>query len=686
MKGEHPSRDPAQLPLTVLEGVGQVRAQRLARLGLVSVRDLLFLAPRRLERVGARTSAARAGVELGQAVSVCGRLRSLRLFRAGPRRSVFALEIADDSGALRALFFNQPWLFERLRALAAAGKTVELSGRVGRAKGGPALLAPRLCEAPAADSEERLLPVYPLTAGIGQGFLRRLGALASRSFAPVLEEPLSAAELGRLGLPGLPEAVLEVHAPASSAAFARARRRLALERLLALQARLSRAEVRIREARARPVVLSSAARAELLGRLPFSPTEGQRRVLGEIFDDLGRSQPMRRLLQGEVGAGKTLVALAACAAVASSGGQAALLAPTEILCEQHFVGLGPWFERFGLRTVLLTGSQRPRERRAAAAELAGGRAHLALGTHALLASSLDFRRLDLVVIDEQQRFGVAQKRALLEKGEDVHALLMTATPIPRTLALCFYGDLGVSLLPERPPGRSAVETRVLAEDARGELLAFLGERARAGERIFWVCPRILAAEDDAGSESAEEANSAERAHARLAAGPLARHGIERVHGRIPAAERAAAIERFRRGTALFLVGTSMIEVGVDVPEATVMVIEGAERFGLAQLHQLRGRVGRSARPSWCFLLGDPAALERLRFLERCADGFAIAEEDLRRRGMGDLAGARQAGENAEGLLAPEVDLELVQYAREAVRREPALARHYARAEARAELV
>jgi ATP-dependent DNA helicase RecG len=393
---------------------------------------------------------------------------------------------------------------------------------------------------------------------------------------------------------------------------------------------------------------------------------------------------MRRLLQGEVGAGKTLVALAACAAVARAGGQAALLAPTELLCEQHAFGLAHALEGFGVRAALLTGSLRARERRLALEELASGRAGLAIGTHALFSPAVRFARLDLVVVDEQQRFGVAQKRALLEKGRDVHALLMTATPIPRTLALCFYGDLDTSLLGERPPGRGPLATRVVAEEGRAELVAFVAQRAEAGERVFWVCPRIEpdapgepdVLDEDEGESRAETA-SAEAAFAALRAGPLAAFGVELLHGRVPAARRAQHVERFRSGASRVLVATSMVEVGVDVPEATVMIIEGAERFGLAQLHQLRGRVGRSPRPSWCFLVaGESSAEERLRFLERCGDGFAIAEEDLRRRGMGDLAGLRQAGENLEGLADPDLDFERVRRARELVRRDPALLRHY----------
>jgi ATP-dependent DNA helicase RecG len=665
----------------VLSGVGPARAAQLERLGVTSVRALLALVPRRLELAGerrtTRTACAGAGELGGEAgeIGVLGTLRGLRLFRSGRRRSVLALDLVDEEGRLRALFFNQPWLFERLRALAAAGKRVELVGRIGATREGPALLAPRLEEDPPATSVPHLVPVYPTTEGLGQEFLRRLMADALARFGEQVQESLPAAVLDPLALPPLGAAVRALHAPGSRAEFLAARRRAVFEGLLGLQARLAHARERAAATRARGLRLDEPARELLLASLPFAPTAGQRRVLAEILDDLARPHPMRRLLQGEVGSGKTLVALAACAAVARAGGQAALLVPTEILAEQHFLGLAPALERFDLRAVLLTGSQGTAARRAAEAQLAEGRAGLAVGTHALLSPGVTFARLDLLVIDEQQRFGVAQKRTLLEKGPEVHALLMTATPIPRTLALCYHGDLETSLLAERPGGRGTIATRVVGESEREEVLRFVAERVAAGERAFWVCPRI-AADAPAGpeAESRAESASAEQAFARLAESALASGGIELLHGGLPTERRARASERFRRGAARVLVATSMVEVGVDVPEATVMVIEGAERFGLAQLHQLRGRVGRSHRPSWCFLFGAGEGRARLGFLEQCDDGFRVAEEDLRLRGMGDLAGLRQAGENLEGLA--EVELELVLAARDLVRADPELRARY----------
>jgi len=678
------TEDPGAAPLTALEGVGPARAARLGALGLTSVRDLLCLLPRRLERTGARSDTRTAAGLAGEEVALVGTLRGLRLFRAGWRRSVLSLDLVDEAGALRALFFNQPWLFERLRALAAAGTRVELIGRVGSTKQGPALLAPKLVEEPPATRVSELVPVYPAVEGLGQELLRRLLADGLARFgAP--REPLPSAVLRALALPSLEAAVRVLHVPPDEEHFRQARRRLVFERLLELQARLLEGHARDEQRRARVVELDGPTRAALLGALPFTPTAGQQRVLQEILADLARARPMRRLLQGEVGSGKTLVALAACAAVARAGGQAALMAPTELLAEQHQLGLAPHLARLGLEAALVTGSLTAPARRRAVAALSEGRAALAIGTHALFSPDVRFARLDLVVIDEQQRFGVAQKRALLEKGADVHALLMTATPIPRTLALCFYGDLETSLLAERPPGRAEVVTQVVPSDGRAALLAFLVERARAGERIYWVCPRIDDEVED-GRESKDQVASATRALQELARGPLAPFGLEPLHGRLRPEQRARAIERFRQGAAQVLVGTSIVEVGVDVPEATAIVIEGAERFGLAQLHQLRGRVGRSSRPSTCFLVATGGDGERLAFLARSSSGFEIAEEDLRRRGMGDLAGLRQAGENLEGLCDEDLEHELVRAARELVRTDATLARHYLGAAARAALV
>jgi len=387
---------------------------------------------------------------------------------------------------------------------------------------------------------------------------------------------------------------------------------------------------------------------------------------------------MRRLLQGDVGSGKTVLALYAALAVVESDGQAAVMAPTEVLAEQHFYGSRGVLREAGVEAALLTAATPRDERRYELERLARGELNVVFGTHALFSKDVQFSRLDLAVIDEQHRFGVGQREKLMEKGADVHQLLMTATPIPRTLALTVYGDLDVSTLQEAPPGRGRVSTRWVKGGEVKKLSGFLAERLEQGEQVYWVCPRIGDLEGaDAGSPETGATAAAERRYVQACESDLASYGVELVHGRLPAEERGHRLDRFRRGEIGLLIATTVVEVGVDVPDATVMVIENAERLGLAQLHQLRGRVGRGPKDSWCFLVGDEAARERFELLERTRDGFEIAEQDLAARGMGDLAGVRQAGVNLEGLTDPERDLDLVLAAREVIRTRPDIAELYA---------
>ncbi len=670
------SKELAQ-PLTVLDGVGPVRARRLAQLGLHSLRDVLVLVPRGLERQGACVSVEEARAALGRDVSVVGKLSAPRIFRRG-RRTTVSVDVCDDTGKIRAHFFGQGWMFKRLKELAVERVEVELYGRVGETPQGPALTAPRIA------TDEKPLPtpgttspIYALTEGVGLDFLRGLTRRVAEEFAGRIRDPLPADALAPFELPELGRALAELHAPASEESFLLARRRLSLEKLLIMQAALERSRARTARGSARAIALKGSELRARVDALPHSPTEAQRGALRDIARDLARTRPMRRLLQGDVGSGKTLVALGAVSFATASGGQAAFLVPTEILAEQHFLSLGPALERAGIRAVLLTGSLAGPERRRVLAELASGAAQLVVGTHALVSTQVRFASLDLAIVDEQQRFGVELKRSLLAKGRDVHTLLLTATPIPRTLALAVYGDLDVSVLDHKPRGRGVLKTHFVEAEKRARMLGFVRERLDAGELVFWVCPRISSDDADGGDEDAPSIAAAEDAYRALSTGPLGRHGAELLHGRMPADERSACIARFRNGDARLLVSTSIVEVGVDVEDATVMVIEGAERFGLAQLHQLRGRVGRGARPSWCFLLGSPAAEERLRVLEDESDGFRIAEEDLRQRGMGDLAGLRQAGKNVEGLDDPVTDLELILHARELVQRDAELCARYA---------
>jgi len=648
--------------LTELAGVGPVRAQRLASLGVHSIRDLLLFAPRRLVSWEERSTVAEALERVGERVRVAGSVERVRFSRFGRRRSLVRVRVSDGTAALDALFFNQPWLRDSL----AVGREVELCGKVAEARGGVALVSPRTGSdgrpLPAPGSFE---PEYPTVRGLGQDFLRELFRGAAARFGARLVERLPADVLARLGLPGLPQAVGEVHAPRDPERFVAARRRLRLEHMLPVQARLHRRHLGASAEAARPIVLAARAHEELLARYPYRLTAGQLEVARELRADLAGARPMRRLLMGDVGSGKTAVALYSAMAVAHAGGQVAFMAPTELLAEQHFDGLRELLARAGLRAVLLTGSLSAPERRGVLAGLRTGEAGIAFGTHALFSPDVRYASLDLAIIDEQHRFGVGQRAALAGKGDAAHLLLMTATPIPRTLALSLYGDVEVSQLRESPPGRGELTTRWVRGAKLDELPAFLARRLRAGEQVFWVSPRIGEADEDD-----EQATGAERRFALLAASEVGEFGVELVHGRQEAADRAAKLDAFRRGAARVLVATTVIEVGVDVPAATVMVIESAERLGLAQLHQLRGRVGRGPRPAWCLLLGDAAAAGRFRLLERTRDGFELAEEDLRQRGMGDLVGLRQSGANLEGLAGVFAELDLFEAARELVRERP----------------
>ncbi len=651
-------------PLTVLAGVGPARSERLARLGLQRVRDLLLLVPRRLEDEVEHTPLADLARHLGTEVLVRAEVRRTRFSRFG-KRSTLRVRVADGTGEVDVLVYNQPWLRERF----AAGDAIEVRGRV---VDGPHLQLLRLSTPTRPLLEGVPEPVYPSTDGLSQTFLRDLcrAALeeAAADLTAELRERLSPANLAALDLPDLAAAVRGLHVPRDRGAFERARRRVALEPVLAMQARLRARREGLRGGGAQAVPAAARDPQELLARLPFEATGAQRAALDEVLADLGRDVPMRRLLQGDVGSGKTAVAVLACLAVARAGGQAAFLAPTEILAEQHYHGLRGLLAAAGLSSELLTGSLRAPARRALVARLASGELDLVFGTHALLGGDATYRRLTLAVVDEQHRFGVDQRRRLLEKGAAVHALYLSATPIPRTLALSVYGDLEVSVLREKPPGRGTIATHWIRGARLRRLRAFLAERLEAGERVFWVCARIEG--DDAGAVGAEE--RFERAcRARLDA-----FGAELVHGRMDSELRARRLDRFRAGTSRLLVATTLVEVGVDVPEATVMVVEDAERLGLAQLHQLRGRVGRGTADAWFLMIGKASGAERFRLLESTNDGFDLAEEDLRLRGMGDLAGLRQSGDPSLSAAFDADDVELLLRARELVHADDALYRAY----------
>ncbi|MEM9802490.1 MAG: DEAD/DEAH box helicase, partial [Planctomycetota bacterium] len=549
-------------PVTALRGVGHAKAARLARLGIRSVRDLLLTLPARLlvwpEPASIRTARSRKG----ELVTVEGRVARSVLQRIGGKRSIVRATLADGTGEIDLVFFNQPWMKEQL----AAGTPVVAHGPIVDARGGPAIGTPRLgTDEKPLPPPGTLAPVYAAGDGVSPEALAGWIAEALERFGDRLQEPLPAAFLERVEAPDLREAAFAMHRPTDEASFERARRRFALHPILVLQARVH-ARRRASVGRARAATLSEAKHRDILGRFPFTLTEPQLGAVGDIRDDLARTRPMRRLLQGDVGSGKTAVAAYAAMAACEAGGQVALMAPTEVLASQHAYGLAPLLQSFDLRTALLTGTLPAGERRAVAQRLCEGDLDVVFGTHALFSDDIAFRRLDLAIVDEQHRFGVAQRDRLAAKGRDVHVLLMTATPIPRTLALTVYGDLDVSIVDGAPPGRGEIVTRWARGDDRRRMPRFLMERLDAGEQIYWVVPRI-GAETDA-EESAQRA-SAEARYADLIKRPrFAAAGVELVHGRLATDERATRLDRFRRGEIATLVATTVVEVGVDVANAT----------------------------------------------------------------------------------------------------------------------
>ncbi|MCX7629895.1 MAG: ATP-dependent DNA helicase RecG [Geminicoccaceae bacterium] len=618
-------------PLSELPGVGPVLEAALARLaGRPKPRliDLLFLAPRGWldPRPLAEPGLAPDGATVALAVEIAGPPRG-----GGGRSWRVPVRAGAHPGELVWFHGGGAWLSRRFPVGARRLLVGRITFRGGRfALAHPTVLPESLLASP------RPLPVYPLVRGLSLARLRRVVATALARL-PDLPEWLGPSAAGR---PSFAQALRRLHgsSPVDTPSLEAARRRLALDELVSFQLAFALERRRRAQRPARPTRGDGRLVTAFLSSLPFSPTADQRAAFRAIVADLARPHPTARLLMGDVGSGKTLVAALALLVVAEAGRQGALLAPTELLARQHHATLSRWFAPLGLEPALLVGGEPARARAHALERLASGNATVVVGTHALIEPAVRFADLALAVVDEQHRFGVHQRLALLDKGAGVDLLLLSATPIPRTLRLAGLGALEVSELRTKPPGREPVDTRLVSSRRLDEVVAACGRALARGERIYWICPAI---EDEDGAEGAA-------ARARFEA--LARRFGARVglaHGRQSAKEREAAMRAFARGEIALLVATTVVEVGVDVPEASVIVIERAERFGLAQLHQLRGRVGRGARPATCLLLYDERAgaqaRARLSVLRRTRDGFAIAEADLATRGPGDLLGARQSG-------------------------------------------
>jgi ATP-dependent DNA helicase RecG len=609
-------------------------AKKLARLGIRSRRDLVLHLPHRYED---ETRLTPPGAALpGSAAHLEVPVRRVEIaFR--PRRQ---LVIHCDGLCLRFLNFygSQARQFERA---VQDGLHVRAFGELRAARGAAEMIHPRYrVVAPGEPLPATLTPVYPTTAGLGQATLRKLVQEALES--EPIEDTLPAALRERHALAPLEASVRLLHAPPPGADLAPAWRRVKFDELLAqqLQLRLAYRKRRSRSALALPS--NGPLLRRFLGKLPFRLTRAQSRVMAELLKDLAQPHPMQRLLQGDVGSGKTIVAAIACLAAVDAGAQAAVMAPTEVLAEQHQRKFSAWLAPLGVQIAWLHGALPAAERKRARAAIASGEAGIAIGTQALFQEGVAFARLALVVVDEQHRFGVKQRLELRRKSERAaaHQLMMSATPIPRTLAMTRDADLDVSVIDELPPGRQPVTTRLASAARRGEVLARIRAACAEGQQAYWVCPVIEETEEG-------DLQAALDAYRELTA-ELPGLAVGLVHGRLPAPEKAAAMQAFAAGATQLLVCTTVIEVGVDVPNASLMVIEHAERFGLAQLHQLRGRIGRGARASDCVLLYQAplseAARARLKVIYENTDGFAIAEADLKLRGEGELLGERQSGE------------------------------------------
>ncbi len=661
-------------PVSRLPGIGKSAAERFEKLGVTTAGEAVFLFPRRFNDF----TDVRKINELrpsSQPQTVVGEVFSVAENRFGRWKRRSEAVITDGSGMLKATWWNMPYV---ARAL-PEGSRVVLSGKVREYRGRLQMENP---EFEVFDDETmtagRMVPVYPATSGLGQRTIRRAVKAAVDALATQVNDPIPEAARREGQIPRIAEAIQRYHYPESTAAAEEARQRLALGEFVAVQAAVLMRRAEWQEDNDAPQLSLDAEKDGFLRSLPFGLTRAQQRCIDEIDRDLRGPHPMLRLLQGDVGSGKTVVAFSAMLSAVRSGFQAALMAPTEILAEQHYRSLSrllggeelsplagmfapEWLGR-PLRVLLLTGSLTAGQKQQIRGDAAHGGADIVIGTHALLEAGMEMPRLGLAVVDEQHRFGVLQRAKLRQKGLNPHLLVMTATPIPRTLALTVYGDLEVSTIDEMPPGRKPIKTRWYQPHERDDAYAFIRKHLDAGEQAYIICPLVEESET-------LDVRSAEEEFQHLRNGPLSGYEVALLHGRMAGKMKDDVMSRFGRGETQALVSTSVIEVGIDVPNATVIVIEGAERFGLSQLHQFRGRVGRSQTQSYCLLFSSeedpgPEARERLEAMVETTDGFELAEVDLRMRGEGETWGRLQSGSNTMLRVARLTDREILLRARE----------------------
>ncbi|MBE5772684.1 MAG: ATP-dependent DNA helicase RecG [Clostridiales bacterium] len=624
------------ISLSTIKGIGPARLKAFEAAGIRTVRELVMNLPREYRDLSATTplSALKPGDTACVRVRVAGQVSEQR----ARRLLITRVYVTDDTDTIPVIWYNQPWLKKQMEP----GRELLLYGKAEIKKGYISLISPTI------EQEQGLIPVYRAIQGIPAKALRQSVEAALKMCEGQWPDELPESIRRRHGLCERNFAMRNAHFPDSHEALIQARRRIAFEELLLYQIAL--ALYRNTGKKGIKFDYPEDTLEKFWKSLPFAPTNAQRRVLEEVSKDLVSDRAMARMVQGDVGSGKTAIAFAAIALAKAAGYQAALMAPTEVLARQHYEGAKQLLEPLGCRVGLLTGSLTAKQHRLAHEAIREGEWDVAIGTHALITEGVEYKNLGLVITDEQHRFGVRQRSMLSEKGDAPNVLVMSATPIPRTLSLILYGDLDISIVDELPPGRTPVATRIVPESRREGMYGFLRDEVKKGRQAYFVCPLVEESE-------AVDASPAEVVYEDLRTKHLPDLRVELVHGRMKAQDKDAVLEKFHKGEADILVSTTVIEVGVNVPNATVMVIENAERFGLAQLHQLRGRVGRGSHESWCFLMSEPNP--RLKFLTSTNDGFKIAQKDMELRGPGELFGTRQSGALTAGIDMLASDTEML---------------------------
>ncbi len=624
---------PQETDIRLLKGIGDGKAKRLLRLGVFTVWDLLTCFPVRFE--DRRTVRKIFDLEHDSFATVNGIVVtpvSEHYVRKG--LTYYKLQIRDDTGIATCIFFNNPYLKNYLKK----GYEYSFYGKINIRGNVREILAPEFEPSSQSQCTKCIVPIYPLTSGITQKFLRKTIADCYRDYEKYFRDSIPPEILKEYSLCSIEFAIKNIHFPADSKALEIAKKRLVFEEFFILQTALRK--MKENGSKERGIALESTDISSFKTALPFTLTDAQKTVIDEILHDLSSGSVMNRLVQGDVGSGKTIVAASALYACTKNGYQAAMMAPTEVLARQHYNDLSPLLSQFGIKSALLTGSTSAKNKREIYEKLENGEIDVAFGTHALITDKVLFKSLALAITDEQHRFGVRQRMMLSSKGKSVHTLVMTATPIPRTLALIVYGDMDISVIDTLPPGRQVIDTYCVGEDMRKRIYAFIRKEIEKGNRAYIVCPAVEENEEMPLKSVTEHFDELSKN-----VFPDIPMGI--VHGKMKSKDKETAMDDFISGNTKILVSTTVIEVGVNVPEATLMVIENAERFGLSQLHQLRGRVGRGKEKSYCVLFCNSSSeetRERMKIMTKSNDGFKISETDLRLRGPGDFFGTRQHGE------------------------------------------